>query len=312
MTTSGTSEFNLELRDIIEEAFERCGAELRTGYDLKTARRSLNLLTIEWANRGINLWTIEEGAITLQTGQATYPLPVDTIDLLEHVIRQNSGNTATQSDITISRISVSTYASIPNKTSQGLPIQIWVNRQSGTTSATSLTLNGGISSSDTTITLSSTDGLSSTGYIQIGTEIINYTGKTPTQLQSCIRGQAGTTAAAHLTGASISVPYLPNVNIWPTPNSPGTQYQLVYWRLKRIQDAGDGGVRTQDIPFRLLPCLVAGLAYHLSMKIPGAEQRAEILKLAYEEQWNLAAGEDREKASIRFVPREFFIGGGGY
>lgn len=312
MTTSGTTEFNLELRDIIEEAFERCGAELRTGYDLRTARRSLNLLTIEWSNRGINLWTIEEGAITLQTGQATYPLPVDTIDLLEHVIRQNAGNTATQSDITISRISVSTYAAIPNKTAQGLPIQIWINRQSGTTATSALTLNGTIDSSVTTITLSSTDGLSATGYIQLGTEIINYTGKTATQLQNCIRGQAGTTAASHTTGASVSVPYLPNVNIWPTPNPPGTQYQLVYWRLKRIQDAGDGGVRTQDIPFRLLPCLVAGLAYHLSLKIPGAEQRTEMLKLAYEEQWNLASGEDREKASIRFVPREMYIGSGGY
>jgi hypothetical protein len=86
----------------------------------------------------------------------------------------------------------------------------------------------------------------------------------------------------------------------------------VYWRMKRIGDAGEGGIKTQDIPFRMLPCMVAGLSYYLSMKIPGAEARTEILKLAYEEQWNLAAGEDREKASIRFVPREFFIGGGGY
>ena len=243
MTTSGTTGFNLELRDIIEEAFERCGSELRTGYDLKTARRSLNLLTIEWANRGINLWTIEEGSIPMVTGQASYNLPVDTIDLLEHVIRTGSGET--QSDITINRISVSTYATIPNKTATGRPIQVWVDRQSGATEPT-------------------------TG--------INY----------------------------------PRIYVWPTPNNPGDQYTFVYWRLKRIQDAGTGGTATQDIPFRLLPCLVAGLAYHLSMKIPGAEQRTEILKLAYEEQWNLAAGEDREKASVRFVPREFFIGSGGY
>jgi len=243
MTTSGTTSFNLELRDIVEEAFERCGSELRTGYDLKTARRSLNLLTIEWANRGINLWTIEEGSIPMVTGQASYNLPVDTIDLLEQVIRTGSGET--QSDITINRISVSTYATIPNKTAQGRPIQVWIDRQSGATEP-------------------------STG--------INY----------------------------------PKIYVWPTPNSPGDQYTFVYWRMKRIQDAGTGGSATQDIPFRLLPCLVAGLAYHLSMKIPGAEQRTEILKLAYEEQWNLAAGEDREKASVRFVPREFFIGSGGY
>ena len=106
MTTSGTTSFNLDLNDLIEEAFERCGKELRTGYDLRTARRSLNLLTIEWANRGINLWTIEQGTIPLIQGTNTYDLPDDTIDLLEHQIRTNAGQTNNQTDITISRISV--------------------------------------------------------------------------------------------------------------------------------------------------------------------------------------------------------------
>ena len=132
MTTSGTTTFNLNLNELVEEAFERCGAELRTGYDLRTARRSLNLLTIEWANRGINLWTIEQGSIPLVQGQITYDLPADTIDLLEHVVRTQSGQQG-QTDINISRISVDTYATIPNKNAQGRPIQVWINRQSGAT-----------------------------------------------------------------------------------------------------------------------------------------------------------------------------------
>jgi hypothetical protein len=134
MTTSGTQAFNLDLNNLIEEAFERCGAELRTGYDMRTARRSLNLLTIEWANRGINLWTIEEGSIPMVQGQITYNLPVDTIDLLDSVIRTSSGTG--QTDINISRISVSTYATIPNKNAQGRPIQVWIDRQSGATEPT--------------------------------------------------------------------------------------------------------------------------------------------------------------------------------
>ena len=125
MTTSGTAAANLDLNNIIEEAFERCGLELRTGYDFRTARRSLNLLTIEWANRGVNLWTIEQGQIALNMNQAAYDLPVDTIDLLEHVTRTGTGQN--QQDLTITRISVSTYATIPNKNATGRPIQVWVN-----------------------------------------------------------------------------------------------------------------------------------------------------------------------------------------
>jgi hypothetical protein len=236
MTTSGTQTFNLDLNNLIEEAFERCGAELRTGYDFRTARRSLNLLTIEWANRGINLWTIEQGSIPMVQGQITYNLPVDTIDLLDSVIRTQTG--IDQTDINISRISVSTYASIPNKNAQGRPIQVWIDRQSGATEPV-------------------------TG--------INY----------------------------------PTINVWPAPEQ-SNYYTYVYWRLKRIQDAGNG-TTDQDIPFRMLPCLVAGLAYYLSLKIAGAESRIEMLKMAYEEQWALASSEDREKAPLRLAPRQMFI-----
>jgi hypothetical protein len=234
VTTSGTSGFNLDLNDIIEEAFERCGVEVRTGYEHRTARRSLNLLTIEWANRGINLWTIEQGSIPMVQGQITYALPVDTIDLLDQVVRTQSG--VNQTDINISRISVSTYATIPNKNTQGRPIQVWIDRQSGATEPTGVAA--------------------------------------------------------------------PEIYVWPTPDQ-SNFYTFVYWRLRRIQDAGNG-TSTQDIPFRMLNCLVAGLAYYLSLKVPEAANRIEMLKMAYEEQWLLASSEDREKASLRLAPREMF------
>jgi hypothetical protein len=235
MTTTGTTTFNLDLNNLIEEAFERCGAELRTGYDLRTARRSLNLLTIEWANKGINLWTIEQGSIPMVQGTTTYDLPVDTIDLLDHVIRTQSG--INQTDINITRISVDTYSTIPNKLTQGRPIQVWINRQSGATEPSG----------------------------------VNY----------------------------------PQINVWPCPDQ-SNYYTFVYWRLRRIQDAGNG-VNTQDIPFRMLPCMVAGLAYYLALKIPEALERVPMLKAMYDEQWQLAADEDREKASLRLAPRQMFF-----
>ena len=243
MTTTGTAAFNLDMNDLVEEAFERCGSELRSGYDFKTARRSLNLLTIEWANKGINLWCIEEGQIPMVTGQAIYDLPVDTIDLLDQVIRTGTGQN--QSDINISRISESTYATIPTKNALGKPIQVWINRQSGASNPITIT--------------NPAPG-------------INY----------------------------------PQINVWPTPNSPGDQYTFVYWRLRRIQDAGNG-VTTQDIPFRFLNAMVAGLALYIAMKKPEvSSDRIMMLKGDYDAQFELAAQEDREKASIRFVPRANF------
>lgn len=236
MTTSATATFNLDLNAIVEEAFERCGAELRSGYDLRTARRSLNLMLLEWANRGVNLWTIEQGSQVLTPGTATYNLPVDTVDLLEHVIRTGTGQN--QTDIDITRISVSTFASIPNKTAQGRPIQVWIDRKSGQTNAAS---------------------------------IVQY----------------------------------PTFTVWPVPDNSQT-YTFVYWRLRRMLDAGTG-VTNQDIPFRFLPCLVAGLAYFMSVKI--APDRMVALKAMYDESWELAAGEDREKAAVRFVPRQQFLTG---
>jgi hypothetical protein len=231
MATSGTSSFNLDLTEIVEEAFERVGSELRTGYDLRTARRSMNLMFADWANRGLNMFTYEQGSIPLVAGQATYNLPTDTVDLLEHVIRTGAGSAATQADLTITRISVSTYATIPNKLQQARPIQVWIER-----------LN------------------------------------------------------------------TPRFTVWPVPDN-SQPYVFVYWRLRRIQDAGNG-VNTMDMPFRFLPCMVAGLAYYLALKVPGGAERLPILKQQYDEAWQLASEEDREKAAVRFVPRQMFIGSG--
>lgn len=312
MTTSSTASFNLDLNDLIEEAFERCGKELRSGYDFRTARRSMNLMTIEWANRGINLWTIEQGQIpiNINAGQISYPLPIDTIDLLDHVVRQGVGQN--QIDINITRISVDDYLTIPTKNAYGRPIQIWIDRQGGTTNAVpTTTLAQAALSTDTTLYVNSTVGLPTQGYVVIDNEIILYqnvgtaNGSNQNQLLNCFRGQANTTAAGHAQGANVTNTKLPNVNIWPT-GTPGTQYTLVYWRLRRLQDAGTG-VNTQDIPFRLVPAMVAGLAYYLSMKLEGVDpQRIAALKMDYEEQFKLAADEDREKAAIRFVPRNIF------
>ena len=242
--TTSTTAFNPNLNEIVEEAFERCGKELRSGYDMRTARRSLNYLIAEWANRGINLWTVEEGSINMVEGTVTYDLPGDTVDLIEHVIRTNSGSQSNQTDINISRISVSTYSTIPNKLSQGRPIQVWINRRSGQT----------------------TDAVAATAQV-------------------------------------------PQINVWPAPDQ-GTlaspYYIFYYWRLRRMTDAGNG-VNAEDIPFRFQNALVAGLAYMLSMKLPDVDpQRIPALKAMYDEAWQLASEEDREKAPIRFVPRTTF------
>ena len=308
MTTSGTTAFDLDFTEIAEEAWERAGREMRSGYDLRTARRSMNLMTIEWQNRGLNMWTFDQGTLTLTPGLNTYALPLDTIDLLDHVIRTGQNTASTQADLTITRISVSTYATIPNKLQQARPIQVWVQRLSGQVAPTGATLNGSINSSNTTtITLSSTVGLPSAGFIRIDSEDIYYGYLNGNVLGGVFRGQNGTTAASHSTGAAIYNPNLPAVTVWPTPDN-STTYQCVYCRMLRIQDAGSG-LQTADINFRFIPVIVAGLAYYIAMKVPELADRLPMLKAAYDEQFNLAAGEDREKAAVRFVPRRQFIGG---
>ena len=317
--TSGLTAFNLDLNEIMEEAYERAGLEIRTGYEFRTGRRSLNMLTIEWANRGINLWTIEQGQIVMNTGQGIYPFPEDTIDLLDQVVRTQA-NDLNQIDINISRISESTYAMIPNKLAQGRPIQVWINRQTGAGNNTSVVLTTALTSTDTTVYVSDITQLAAAGFINVTTggvtETIVYQNVNPApltalpnagQLLNCARGQNSTVAAAHaIATTTIAVTNLPSINVWPTPNSPGDQYIFVYWRMRRLQDAGNG-VNIQDIPFRLIPCLVAGLAFYIAQKKPEVSpDRVMFLKQEYEQQWLLASQEDREKAPARFVPRQLF------
>jgi hypothetical protein len=306
MTTTGSTLFNMDFTEIAEEAWERAGREMRSGYDLRTARRSMNLMTIEWQSKGINMWTMEQGIINLTPGLATYALPTDTIDLLEHVIRTGSNTSSTQADLTISRISVSTYATIPNKLQQARPIQVWIQRLSGEVNPTNSVLASSINATDTTITLDTVVGLAGSGFIRLGTEDIYYTYVTGNVLGGVFRGQNNSTAASHTASTAVYVPQLPAVTLWPTPDN-STPYQFVYWRLRRVQDAGSG-VETADMNFRFLPSLVAGLAYHIAVKVPELMPRIQMLKQMYDETFEIAAGEDREKAPVRFVPRQTYIG----
>ena len=247
------------------------------------------------------------GTITLQAGLNTYPLPTDTIDLLEQVIRTGANVASTQADLNITRISVSTYATIPNKLVQGRPIQVWIQRYSGLSNPTGATLATSIGTSDTTITLSSTQGLPAFGYIDLGIETIFYQYISGDTLNGCVRAQNGTTVASHASGTTVYWNQLPAITVWPTPDNT-TTYTFAYWRMRRVQDAG-AGAEIADMNFRFLPAVTAGLAYHIAMKVPELAQRVDMLKMAYMEQFELAAGEDREKAAVRFVPRQQFIGG---
>lgn len=227
MATSGTTSWNPDIGELVEEAFERAGLELRSGYDLKTARRSLNFLLAEWANKGLNLWTVQSGTLTLVPGQSVYTtadgLPSSAVDYLEFVCRTSSGGQNT--DIALSRISVSTYATIPNKSQPGRPYQVYVDRA---------------------------------------------------------------TAA-------------PKVTVWPVPDS-STTYTLAYWYMKRMDDATNPVSQTIEIPFRFYNALVSGLAYHIALKKPEAQERISVLKDLYDEAFQLAADEDRDRSSNRFVP----------
>jgi hypothetical protein len=218
MATSGSRDFDLDVADIIEEAYERCGLEVRTGYDAKTARRSLNIMFSEWANRGVNLWTVKQATLTLTSGTATYSsangLASPMTDILEVALRRSN------TDYEVDRISRGEYLNIPNKTTTGRPSQFYFNRQVS-----------------------------------------------------------------------------PEITMWPTPDSDTDQ--LVYYYITRIEDA-DTMKNNADVPFRFLPCMVAGLAYYLSMK--KAPERVQLLKAVYEEEFQRAADEDEDRVSLKLQP----------
>ena len=310
--TSGTSSFNLDLTELVEEAFERAGRELRSGYDLRTARRSLNIMFADWANRGVNMWTIEQGTINLVQGVNTYALPNDTVDLLEHVIRTQANQVSNQADLTITRISVSTYGTLPNKLQQARPIQVWVQRLDGQVNAVACATSAAVLADATTIEVDDVTVLPPAGFIKLNNELISYSSTTQNdtgnggQILFCGRGQQGTTATTHILGTKVYRAQPPAVTVWPTPDG-AQSYQFVYWRLRRTQDAG-GGVNVMDVPFRFIPCMAAGLAFYIAGKIPEGAERVMMLKQQYDEAWELAAYEDHEKAALRFVPRQQFIG----
>jgi|TARA_R110000787_G_scaffold88158_1_gene187348 hypothetical protein len=228
MATSGTYSFNLDLSDILEEAYERAGLELRSGYDYRTARRSLNLMFLEWQNKGLNLWSVQEGSQTLTAGTGRYALAGDQLDVIEASLRTDDGDANKQTDLTMSRISISQYSHLTNKLTQGRPIQYWIEKDPGAIA----------------------------------------------------------------------------LNVWPVPDDAVT-YKINYYYIQRIEDTGSPASNNVDIPARFMPCMAAGLAYYISIKRPEASDRAALLKQVYDEQWNLAADADREKAS-------FFISPGGY
>jgi hypothetical protein len=232
------------------------------------------------------------------------------VDLLDHVIRTQANVQSTQSDLTITRISVSTYATLPNKLTQARPIQVWYQRLDGQVMPTSAVLATSINATDNTIVLSNVVGLPAIGYIDLDSETIFYNYIDGNTLSNCFRGQNGTTAAAHTASASakIYINNVPRVTMWPTPDGSQT-YQFVYWRMRRVQDAGNG-VNVMDVPFRFVPCMVAGLAYYIALKVPGGMDRLMVLKQQYDEAWMTAADEDQERAALRLVPRQMFIGGG--
>lgn len=225
MATSGTYSFALDLSDIVEEAFERAGLEARSGYDYRTARRSLDLMFLEWQNRGLNLWTVQEDTQSITAGTARYALSGDQLDIVEAFIRTNSGDSSNQSDQMLSRISISQYAHLTNKLDQSKPLQYWVEKD----------------------------------------------------------------------------PSAISINLWPVPDDAET-YTLVYYYIQRVEDTGSPASNNADVPARFLPCMVAGLAYHVSVKKPESADRTMLLKQEYEEQWSLAADSDREKASLYIVP----------
>lgn len=236
-----------DVAEIAQEASERAGVEFRSGYALRTARRAMELVFIEWANRGLNLWTIEGPTpVDLTPGVFRYDLPEDTVDLIEHVIRtwppgdggwlpgqhhhdrrRWRGNRP--SDLPLTRFTVSEYSAIPNKLALGRPSIISIRR-------------------------------------------------------------------------AIEPYFL----LWQVPPVV-PRYQMVYWRLKRIAPMPKGGEAQPGIPWRFVNALTAGVAFYMALKSndPKALQKIQLLKSEYEEQFQLASDEDRDRASFTFVPFDY-------
>ena len=293
MATSGSVDFNPDIAEITEEAFERCGLELRTGYDVRTARRSLICLFADWANRGLNLWTVEKITQTvaqLSTSSAIATYPIGTITMTVGDSASFSlGETITggTSDVTAGIITK------PSSTTMTLTVP------SGSFTAAE-TITGSSSSATTTVTAdpSLTD-------VQATVDVLEAVVQRDSQDISITRisrqeylSIPTKTTQGRPTQFYVNRQITPTVTFWPSPEN--STDSVIYYRMKRIQDA-DTAVNTADIPFRFLPCLVAGLAYQLSLK--RSPQRTQILKVLYEEEFERASSEDIDHGvPLRLVP----------
>tara|TARA_Y100001938_G_C8028866_1_gene399513 strand:- start:113 stop:1015 length:903 start_codon:yes stop_codon:yes gene_type:complete len=292
MTTSSSKDFELDVADYIEEAFERCGLEVRTGYDLKTARRSLNILFADWANRGLNRWTISQETLSLANGISEYPLGTLTLSVASSA-SFSVGETITGGTSS----ATASVTSIPSSTSLAITIP------SGTFTS-SETITGGTSSASTTSSgiVGFSDVISS---IDILSAVVRQNDGTSTQTDTSITRVSRDTFLSISNKRSTSTPsqfyvdrqIIPKIRLWPTPNS--SSLKLVFDRLTRIEDA-DADVNTVDVPFRFYPCLTAGLAYYISMK--KTPDRVKLLKAVYEEEFERAAAEDRDRSSLSLTP----------
>lgn len=299
MATSGTTSFDLQIDEIIEEAYERCGLRTNSGYDLKSARRSLNLLFSEWGNRGIHLWKVQLNQIILQSGVPTYFVPTQVSDVMEAYI--------------------------------------------SSTGSANGTLNTALTSSATSVVLTDGSSFAVSGTIQIGLEMMTYTGKSTDTLTGVTRGALGSIAVAHVAGVAVqnitaqgtadtndialnkidrsAYSALPNklqvgqpsqyfvnrytqptISLYLAPNI-STYTTLKYYSINKIEDAGKY-TNTTDTPSRFLPSMCSGLAYYLSQK--RAPDRIQVLKQLYEDELLRALNEDGARTSVYISPQTYF------
>ena len=287
MALSGSKNFEPDVAEYIEEAFERCGIELRTGYDARTARRSLNLLFADWANRGLNLWTVAEVTQTVASGVTEYPLGTITLTVA------GSGSITIGETITGGTSAV-TASVITKPTATTMTITV----PSGTFTA-SETITGSSSAATTTVS-----SVPSQENVQSSVDILSAVVRRDSTDISINRiGRDDYLRIPDKTTTGRAIQYYvdrlitPVYRIWPAPEN--NTDQIIYDRIVRIDDA-DASVNTVEVPWRFYPCLAAGLAYYLAMK--RAPERVQLLKAVYEEEFLRAATEDQDRVPLTLVP----------
>ena len=294
MAVSGTKDFEPNVAEYIEEAFERCGLELRTGYDARTARRSLNLLFADWANRGLNRWTIRQVTQTVASGITEYPVGEISLSVAA------SGSFTIGETIT-GGTSSATASVITKPTATSMTITV----PSGTF-LVSETITGSSSSATTTVSaaVSLTTAQSTIDILSAVLRRSNENISISRISRDDYLSIPNKTTTGRPNQYYVDRLITPVMKIWPSPEN--STDQIIFDRLVRIDDA-DASVDTLEIPFRFYPCLTAGLAYYISLK--RAPDRVQLLKGLYEEEFNRAAEEDRDKVNLSLVPSFTFISG---